>query len=136
TTTGTGTTGGTGGTGGTTTGTNPSNRFGIPGGLAGAAQPSGTLGAAGPNTVVGLTTGIFGTAQISALITAGESKGQAKTVATPRVTARNNRPAQIESGTQIQVQTTGAIGVVTTTFVTVPLRLSITPPITDAGTVV
>jgi type IV pilus assembly protein PilQ len=83
-----------------------------------------------------LTTGIFGTAQISALITAGETKGQAKTVATPRVTAMNNRPAQIESGTQIPVQTTGALGVVTTTFVSVPLRLSITPQITDAGTVV
>ncbi|HEX8843544.1 MAG TPA: type IV pilus secretin PilQ [Pyrinomonadaceae bacterium] len=99
-------------------------------------QPSGTLGAASPNTVVGLTTGIFGTAQISALITAGETKGQAKTVGTPRVTALNNRPAQIESGTQIPVQTTGALGVVTTTFVSVPLRLSITPQITDAGTVV
>jgi type IV pilus assembly protein PilQ len=48
----------------------------------------------------------------------------------------NNRPAQIESGTQIPVQTTGALGVVTTTFVSVPLRLSITPQITDAGTVV
>lgn len=99
-------------------------------------QPSNALGAAAPNTVIGLTTGIFGTAQISALITAGESKGQAKTVASPRVTALNNRPAQIESGTQIPVQTTGALGVVTTTFVSVPLRLSITPQITDAGTVV
>jgi type IV pilus assembly protein PilQ len=127
--------------GGTTTGTggaatNPASRpFGIPGGLSGAALPNGTLGAA-PNTVIGLTTGVFGTAQISALITAGESKGQAKTVASPRVTALNNRPAQIESGTQIPVQTTGALGVVTTTFVAVPLRLSITPQITDAGTVV
>ena len=127
-----GTTGGT--TGGT--GTAPVPRtFGIPGGLSGAAQPNGSLGAAA-NTVIGLTTGVFGTAQISALITAGESKGQVKTVATPRVTALNNRPAQIESGTQIPVQTTGALGVVTTTFVSVPLRLSITPQITDAGTVV
>ncbi len=99
-------------------------------------QPNNTLAAANANTVIGLTTGIFGTAQISALITAGETKGQAKTVATPRVTALNNRPAQIESGTQIPVQTTGALGVVTTTFVSVPLRLSITPQITDAGTVV
>jgi type IV pilus assembly protein PilQ len=60
-------------------------------------------------------------------------------VATPRVTALNNRPAQIESGSQIPVQTTQAAGgtaVVTTTFVSVPLRLSITPQITDAGTVV
>ncbi|HEY0404094.1 MAG TPA: type IV pilus secretin PilQ [Pyrinomonadaceae bacterium] len=124
TTSGTGT-GGTGGTGTSAGGINT--------------QPTGNLGAAGPNTVIGLTTGIFGTAQISALITAGESKGQAKTVATPRVTALNNRPAQIESGSQIPVQTTQATGgatVVTTTFVSVPLRLSITPQITDAGTVI
>jgi type IV pilus assembly protein PilQ len=102
-------------------------------------QPNGNLGAGNPNTVIGLTTGIFGTAQIGLMITAAESRGEVKTVATPRVTALNNRPAQIESGTQIPVQTTQAAGgtaVVTTTFVSVPLRLSITPQITDAGTVV
>jgi type IV pilus assembly protein PilQ len=102
-------------------------------------QPSGALGSASPSTVIGLTTGLFGTAQIGLLITAAESKGQAKTVANPRVTALNNRPAQIESGSQIPVQTTQAAGgtaVVTTTFVSVPLRLSITPQITDVGTVV
>jgi type IV pilus assembly protein PilQ len=125
-----------GGTGTGTTSTPGTIPLGVPGGLVGTPQPTGTLGAAAPNTVIGLTTGIFGTAQISALITAGETKGQAKTVASPRVTALNNRPAQIESGTQIPVQTTGALGVVTTTFVSVPLRLSITPQITDAGTVV
>ena len=128
--------GGAGGGGGATV-TNPGPvPSGVPGGLRNTTQPSGTLGAASPNTVIGLTTGLFGTAQISLLVSAAESKGQAKTVATPRVTALNNRPAQIESGTQIPVQTTGALGVVTTTFVSVPLRLSITPQITDAGTVV
>ncbi|HKP46373.1 MAG TPA: type IV pilus secretin PilQ [Pyrinomonadaceae bacterium] len=107
--------------------------------LMGPFQPNGNLGATTPNTVIGLTTGIFGTAQIGLLISAAENRGEAKTVATPRVTALNNRPAQIESGSQIPVQTTQAAGgtaVVTTTFVSVPLRLSITPQITDAGTVV
>jgi type IV pilus assembly protein PilQ len=107
--------------------------------LIGPYQPNGNLGATSPNTVIGLTTGIFGTAQIGLLISAAETRGEAKTVATPRVTALNNRPAQIESGSQIPVQTTQAAGgtaVVTTTFVSVPLRLSITPQITDAGTVV
>jgi len=102
-------------------------------------QPTGALGAANPSTIIGLTTGLFGSAQISLLVSAAESKGQAKTIANPRVTALNNRPAQIESGSQIPVQTTQAAGgtaVVTTTFVSVPLRLSITPQITDVGTVV
>ena len=115
------------------------NPFSVFGGLAGTPQPTNNLAAAAANTVIGLTTGLFGSAQISAMITLAESRGQAKTVATPRVTALNNRPAQIESGSQIPVQTTQAAAgtaVVTTTFVSVPLRLSITPQITDAGTVV
>jgi len=118
------------------TGPNP---FGVFGGLDGTTQPLGSLGAAAASTVIGLTTGLFGTAQISALISLAESRGEAKTVATPRVTALNNRPAQIESGQQIPVQTTQAASgtaVVTTTFVSVPLRLSITPQITDVGTVI
>lgn len=130
-----------GGGGGTGTGTLQSgpNPFGVFGGLAGTSQPLGSMGAAAASTVIGLTTGLFGTAQISALITMAESRGEAKTVATPRVTALNNRPAQIESGQQIPVQTTQAASgtaVVTTTFVSVPLRLSITPQITDVGTVI
>jgi type IV pilus assembly protein PilQ len=115
------------------------NPNGVFGGLAGTNQPTPSLAAAAASTVIGLTTGLFGTAQISALITMAESRGIAKTVATPRVTALNNRPAQIESGSQIPVQTTQAASgtaVVTTTFVSVPLRLSITPQITDVGTVV
>lgn len=103
-------------------------------------DPTRALGANAPSTVIGLTTGIFGTAQISAQITAAEAKGQAKIIANPRVTALNNRPAQIESGSQVPVvtpQTGAGSGVVfTTTFVSVPLRLSVTPQITDAGTVV
>lgn len=93
------------------------------------------------NTVIGLTTGIFGTAQISALLTAGEQKGQAKIIATPRVTALNNRRAKIESKTQIPITTIqpgegGGDPIVTTTYVDVPLKLEITPQITDVGTVV
>jgi len=145
TTTGTGGTGGGGtgggsGSGGSSSGVQSGpNPFGVFGGLAGTPQPTSNLAAAAANTVIGLTTGLFGSAQISALLSLAESKGQAKTVATPRVTALNNRPAQIESGSQIPVQTTQAASgtaVVTTTFVSVPLRLSITPQITDVGTVV
>ena len=93
------------------------------------------------NTAIGLTTGVFGTAQISAMITAGEQKGQAKVIATPRVTALNNRSAEIKSSTKIPVTTiqpgsSGAAIIATTTYVDVPLKLSITPQITDQGTVI
>lgn len=105
-------------------------------------QPNGNLASQLANTVIGLTTGVFGTAQINLLLTAGENKGQAKIIATPRVTTLNNRKAEIESGTQIPVVTTQNSGndtggtVFTTTFVSVPLRLEVTPQITDLGTVV
>ncbi len=138
---GSGGSGGGGGGGGSqgatlTSGPNP---FSVFGGLANTAMPLNNFRSPAASTVIGLTTGLIGTAQISALVSAAENRGEVKTVATPRVTAMNNRPAQIESGQQIPVQTTQAAGgtaVVTTTFVSVPLRLSITPQITDAGTVV
>ena len=94
------------------------------------------------NTAIGLTTGIFGTAQINAMISAGEQKGQAKIIATPRVTTLNNRAAEIKSGTKIPITTiqpgaaSGGAVIATTTYVDVPLRLSITPQITDTGMVI
>ncbi len=105
-------------------------------------QPGGNLGVTAANTILGLTTGLIGTARINALLTAGEQKGQAKIIATPRVTTLNNRTAEIESGTQIPVVTTQNTGnesgdtIFTTTYVSVPLRLEVTPQITDLGTVV
>src|SRR6266542_4264816 len=120
-TTGSGSSGGSGSS--TSAGTSGPKPFGVFGGLAGTPPPNSSLAASAANTVIGLTTGLFGSAQISLLLTLAESKGQAKTVATPRVTALNNRPAQIESGSQIPVQTTQAAAgtaVVTTTFVSVP----------------
>lgn len=119
--------------GGAPTTRNPGAGFEFP-------EPSGTLGAAA-NTVFGLTTGVIGTARINVLLTAGENKGQAKTIATPRVTTLNNRSATIESGSQIPITTVqpgaaagGAI-VVTTEYINVPLRLAVTPQISDAGMV-
>lgn len=103
--------------------------------------PNNTLASSIANTVVGLTTGRFGTAQINLLLTAGEKKGQAKTIATPRVTTINNKKATIESGQQIPIVTTQAgsgqgTPVFTTTFVSVPLKLEVTPQITNANTVI
>lgn len=105
------------------------------------ANPSG-LASQLVNTAIGLTTGVFGTARISALITAGEQKGQAKVIATPRVTTLNNRKAEIKSGSKIPITTiqpgsgTGDFAVATTEYVDVPLKLEVTPQITDVGTVI
>jgi len=102
-------------------------------------QPNNDLFSNIPNTVIGLTTGIFGTAQLNLLISAGEQKGQAKIIATPRVTTLNNRSAEIKSGTKIPITTiqpgsaAGGAVVASTTYVDVPLRLSITPQVTETG---
>jgi type IV pilus assembly protein PilQ len=129
--------GGGGGQQQNTTGVRPN---GIPVGVG--LEPGNTFISGLANTVIGLTTGVMGTVQLSALITAGEQKGQAKIVATPRVTTLNKQKAEIESGTQIPVVTTQNSGnntggvVFTTTFVSVPLRLQVIPQVTDLGTVV
>lgn len=107
----------------------------------GATGDTSFLGPGLTNTLIGLTTGVFGTARIDLLISAGEQKGEAKIIASPRVTALNNRKATIESGTKIPITTIQAGGgggdpIFTTTYVDVPLKLEITPQITDVGTVV
>ena len=69
-------------------------------------------------------------------------KGQAKIIATPRVTTLNNEKAKIESKTQIPITTvqpgSSSGGTVdrNDAYVDVPLKLEITPQITDVGTVV
>lgn len=124
-------------------GTLPVDGQGVPAAIPNAINvgPNGDLISNIPSTVIGLTTGVFGTAKISALITAGEQKGQAKIIATPRVTTLNNRPAEIKSGSKIPVTTlqpgsTSGVAIATTEYIDVPLRLAITPQITDVGTVI
>lgn len=131
---------GSGGVGGTLPGNVPPTGLDVPTNLPNIG-PNNSLFSSIPSTVIGLTTGLFGTATINMLISAGEEKGQAKIIATPRVTTLNNRMAKIESKTQIPISTiqqgsAGGDPVVTTTYVDVPLKLEITPQITDVGTVV
>lgn len=129
---------------GTSTGTPPTAGLnGLPAGSGlPLTPPNNSLFSNIPNTVIGLTTGIFGTATLSALISLGEQKGQAKVIATPRVTTLNNEPAEIKSGTKIPVttiqpgSTVGGAIIATTTYIDVPLRLAITPQITDVGAVI
>ncbi len=136
-TTTTGAGGGTGGTG--TTGTTGArfNPNGIPTSIG--TPSNGTLASSLPSTVLGLTTGIFGTAQISLLLTAGEQKGEAKTIATPKVSTLNNRTAKVESKVQIPVlnaQPTGGGAIATTQYIDIPISLQITPQISDSGNVI
>ncbi|HEY6331877.1 MAG TPA: type IV pilus secretin PilQ [Blastocatellia bacterium] len=82
------------------------------------------------NTVLGLTSGRIGTSILSAALSASETKGQIRTISTPRITAQDNMTAEIINGVQIPVQTV-TNNTVTTTFVTAALRLEITPQIVE-----
>jgi type IV pilus assembly protein PilQ len=130
--------GGSGGSGGQNTTGFRRNRIPVGIGM----EPDNSLLSSIPNTVIGLTTGIFGTAQLSALITAGEKKGEAKVIATPRVTTLNRQDAKIASSTKIPIVTVqpgsaaGGAVVATTTYVDVPLSLTVNPQITDVGDIV
>lgn len=104
-------------------------------GIPGAPLPSGALGATTAASVIGLTTGIFGTNAITNLLTAAEQRGTANIISSPRVTAQNNRTAEIERGIRIPVQTLSN-NTISTIFVTAALRLQIKPQITDNGEVV
>lgn len=104
-------------------------------GIPGAPLPSGSLGATAAASVIGLTTGVFGTNAITNLLTAAEQRGTANIISSPRVTAQNNRTAEIERGVRIPVQTLSN-NTISTIFVTAALRLQIKPQITDNGEVV
>jgi type IV pilus assembly protein PilQ len=86
--------------------------------------------AAVAGSVLSLTTGVFGTSVISAALTLNETKGQIRTIASPRITTTDNKTAEIVNGVQIPVQTVSN-NTITTTFITAALRLQITPQIIE-----
>jgi type IV pilus assembly protein PilQ len=85
---------------------------------------------AAANSVLSLTTGAIGTGILSMALSASETKGQVRTIASPRVTTTDNKTAEIVNGVQIPVQTVSN-NTITTTFVTAALRLEITPQIIE-----
>ncbi|MFL6215799.1 MAG: type IV pilus secretin PilQ [Blastocatellia bacterium] len=91
------------------------------------ASPS--LRAGSPNSILGLTT-LMGTGVLTTALTAQETKGQIRTIASPRITTTDNKTAEIVNGVQIPVQTSSN-NTITTTFVTAALRLEITPQIVE-----
>lgn len=68
------------------------------------------------------------------IIGAAEARGTAKLISRPRVTTQNNQAATISQGTQIPVQT-NVNNTITVQFTSFTLSLSVTPQITQAGTI-
>lgn len=85
---------------------------------------------------IGVSIGnIFDTFLLDAAITAGETRGLAKLISQPKVTALNNSPAVITQGLRFPVQTI-ANNTVTVQFENAALTLTVTPQITYDGTIV
>jgi len=78
---------------------------------------------------------IFDTFLLDAAITAGESKGWAKLISQPKVTAQNNSPAVITQGLRFPVPV-NANNTVTIQFFNAALTLTVTPQITLEGNIV
>jgi type IV pilus assembly protein PilQ len=78
---------------------------------------------------------VLGTFDLDLTLHAAETRGYAKVVSAPRVTTQDNQAAEIQSGFQIPYQT--RVNFTTTvTYLDATLRLTVTPQITEAGTVI
>jgi type IV pilus secretin PilQ/predicted competence protein len=78
---------------------------------------------------------IFDTFLLDAAITAGESKGVAKLISQPKVTAQNNSPAIVTQGLRFPVQIV-ANNTIAIQFQNAALTLTVTPQITYEGNIV
>ncbi|HEX6097761.1 MAG TPA: type IV pilus secretin PilQ [Thermoanaerobaculia bacterium] len=113
---------------GTGTGLVFPNRVGFRGG------PFNFGGAAAPVLTLGFLD-VLGVFDLDVTLRAAESAGYVKVISAPRVTTQDNTPAEIQSGFQIPYQT--RINFTTTVqYLDATLRLSVTPQITEAGTVI
>lgn len=113
---------------GTGTGLIFPNRVGFTGG------PFSFTGGAAP--VLGLTlTDVLGTFNLDLAIAAAETNSLLKVISAPKVTTQDNTAAEIQSGVQIPYQT--RVNFTTTVqYINATLRLSVTPQITEAGTII
>ena len=91
--------------------------------------------APGANTFLGISTGgLLDTVQLDAIITAAERDGDAQILSKPRVTAQNNAQATITQGSQIPVPVSQNF-TTTVEFQTAALQLTVTPRVTNVGTI-
>lgn len=78
---------------------------------------------------------VLGTFDLDLALSAAETQGYAKVVSAPRVTTQDNQAASITSGFQIPYQT--RVNFTTTvSYLDATLSLTVTPQITEAGTVI
>jgi type IV pilus assembly protein PilQ len=94
------------------------------------------LPATGATSAIGISMGaINGAFNLDVALSALEHKGQVKILSTPKVTTQNNQEAEVTQGFQIPIQIV-ANNTVTVQFKDAALKLTVTPQITAANTVI
>jgi type IV pilus assembly protein PilQ len=94
------------------------------------------LGVPGATSALGLALGaVNGAFNLDLAISALEQQGKLTVISTPRVSTQNNVEAEITQGTQIPIQVV-ANNTVTVQFKDAALKLTVTPQITAANTVI
>jgi len=89
---------------------------------------------AGPPVIGASFANILNTLSLDVAITAAENQGLLKIISSPKVTALTNTSASIQSGVQIPVQT-NVNNTTTVIYVDATLQLTVTPQITNEGTI-
>ena len=91
--------------------------------------------ASGNPLITATLSNVLGTFDLDFTLAAAEAEGLVKIISAPKITTQDNVLATIESGVQIPYQT--RVNFTTTiTYVDATLRLSVTPQITEQGTVI
>jgi type IV pilus assembly protein PilQ len=94
------------------------------------------LAVPGATSAIGLSLGaINGAFNLDLALSALQSRGKVKILSTPRITTQNNQQAEITQGFQVPYQTV-ANNTVTLQFKDAALKLTVTPQITGANTVI
>jgi len=102
-----------------------------------AANPRSGLGVGGAGTA-GLLSAVFSRGTIQELdvtLSAHESKGDVKIISSPKIATLDNKEASIEQGIRFPYLKLTTEGTVSTDFIDANIKLTVTPHVTNDGTI-
>ncbi len=108
---------------------------GASGGAPNALPLISNLGANAPSSAISFFAGVADNFLLDTIITAAERRGNAKLLSKPKIITQDNIEGFVQQGVKIPVQTT-INNTVSVQFFDFSLKLTVTPQITDEGTIV
>lgn len=108
---------------------------GTSGGASNALPLMTNLGANAPTSAISFLGGFTNNFLVDVIITAAERRGSAKLISKPKIITQDNIEGFVQQGVKIPVQTT-INNTVSVQFFDFSLKLTVTPQITDEGTIV